>query len=629
MKQQLLKFLYVLPASNSQLLYLFLLFIMASGIETFGIGLIGPFLQLANNPSLISKNSFLVSAYQYLDVQSQNQFVALVGLFIIAVFIFKTFVSWRVKIYVFRFSFAQRGELARRLIRAYLDAPYTFHLSTSSSYIIQNISSDTAGFSSNFLMNLLNLTSNFFVIIFLVILLGVTNFVAVAIILGMMLPLFLIFHLLRKKIREWGKQTSRSNQAIIRSVGDSMGGIKETKVFNCGSYFEEKIIKIIDVYENAAASLFEVKLIPRMLIETVMIVYIIGFTSSFLLVNANVQQLTSELGVFAIASIRLMPAITQLLTGLTTLKGSGYVLDKLYSDLKNLEAIETEKSSPHNGFGTLDSRSIKPILSKVLYSPSDYETLKTNTQVSVSSPQARESLPSLHESISLKNVTYRYPKMERDAVHTVNLTIQKGESIAIIGRSGSGKTTLVDVILGLLKPDSGDIELDGRSIYSNLPAWQNLIGYIPQSIFLTGDSIERNIAFGVPDHLIDPNKMETAIQSAQLEHLIQELPQGIKTEVGERGIRLSGGQRQRIGIARALYHSREILVLDEATSALDNETEELVTESIKSLSGSMTMIIIAHRLSTVAHCDRVYQMESGQIVQAGTYDEVVIQGNLL
>jgi ABC-type multidrug transport system fused ATPase/permease subunit len=478
-------------------------------------------------------------------------------------------------------------------------------------------------------MNLLNLASNSFVIIFLVILLGVTNFVAVAIILGMMLPLFLIFHLLRKKIREWGKQTSRSNQAIIRSVGDSMGGIKETKVFNCGSYFEEKIIKIIDVYENAAASLFEVKLIPRMLIETVMIVYIIGFTSSFLLVNANVQQLTSELGVFAIASIRLMPAITQLLTGLTTLKGSGYVLDKLYSDLKNLEAIETEKSSPPNGFGTLDSRANKQILSKILYSPSDYETLETNTQVSVSSPQARESLPSLHESISLKNVTYRYPKMERDAVHAVNLTIQKGESIAIIGRSGSGKTTLVDVILGLLKPDSGDIELDGRSIYSNLPAWQNLIGYIPQSIFLTGDSIERNIAFGVPDHLIDPNKIETAIQSAQLEHLIQELPQGIKTEVGERGIRLSGGQRQRIGIARALYHSREILVLDEATSALDNETEELVTESIKSLSGSMTMIIIAHRLSTVAHCDRVYQMEKGQIIQSGSYEEVVIQGNLL
>jgi ABC-type bacteriocin/lantibiotic exporter with double-glycine peptidase domain len=324
-----------------------------------------------------------------------------------------------------------------------------------------------------------------------------------------------------------------------------------------------------------------------------------------------------------------MPAITQLLTGLTTLKGSGYVLDKLYSDLKNLEAIETEKSSPPNGFGTLDSRANKQILSKILYSPSDYETLETNTQVSVSSPQARESLPSLHESISLKNVTYRYPKMERDAVHAVNLTIQKGESIAIIGRSGSGKTTLVDVILGLLKPDSGDIELDGRSIYSNLPAWQNLIGYIPQSIFLTGDSIERNIAFGVPDHLIDPNKIETAIQSAQLEHLIQELPQGIKTEVGERGIRLSGGQRQRIGIARALYHSREILVLDEATSALDNETEELVTESIKSLSGSMTMIIIAHRLSTVAHCDRVYQMEKGQIIQSGSYEEVVIQGNLL
>jgi ATP-binding cassette, subfamily B, bacterial PglK len=648
MNKYLIKFLYVLPADKSKLFYLVFLFIFASAIETFGIGLIGPFLQFANHPKFLLENNFLKSLYISLNLSSENHFVALLGLFIILIFIVKTFISWRVKTYVFKFSFTQRGELCRRLVRSYLNAPYTFHLTTSSSYIIQNVSQDTSTFANNFLQNLLNLASNVIVIISLIFLLGITNLVAVTIIMGMMLPLFFIFHLLRNKIRKWGKQTSRSNQAIIRSVGDSMGGIKETKIFNGGSYFEDKIIKIIDVYEEAAASLFEVKLIPRMLIETIMIVFIIGFTSSFLLAGRDVQRLTTELGVFAIAAIRLMPAITQLLSGMTTLRSSTYILDKLYSDLKTLESIEQsrkkdrpfsvqELSETQNGYDSSvmeQNYSVKrPFLKRLLtYSPADYQVLASDS-VDVTgrhklNQSSTHSLP-FQDCIELENIAFCYPNMERHALHGINLKIRRGESIALIGRSGSGKTTLVDVILGLLQPNAGDIKVDGQSIYEDLRGWQNMIGYIPQSIFLTGDSIERNIAFGVPDELIDRQRLENAIHSAQLTHFIAELPQGLKTEVGERGVRLSGGQRQRIGIARALYHTREILILDEATSALDNETEQLVTEAIQALSGSKTMIIIAHRLSTVEHCDHVYQMEKGNIVQSGTYQEVVIQGNLL
>ncbi len=211
------------------------------------------------------------------------------------------------------------------------------------------------------------------------------------------------------------------------------------------------------------------------------------------------------------------------------------------------------------------------------------------------------------------------------AVENVSLKIKKGQSIALIGKSGSGKTTLVDIILGLLEPNQGDILVDGKSVYNNLRSWQNMIGYIPQSIFLIDDTVERNIAFGVPDSAIDPAKINKALQAAQLEELITQLPQGIQTEVGERGVRLSGGQRQRIGIARALYHEREILVLDEATSALDNETEKLVSEAIKSLAGTKTLIIIAHRLSTVEHCDRVYLMDKGHVIKSGSYQEVVVE----
>jgi ABC-type multidrug transport system fused ATPase/permease subunit len=231
----------------------------------------------------------------------------------------------------------------------------------------------------------------------------------------------------------------------------------------------------------------------------------------------------------------------------------------------------------------------------------------------------------LTKTVNLKNISYRYSGTSELALRDISLSIEKGQSIALIGKSGAGKTTLVDVILGLLKPDSGDISVDGVSIYGKLRSWQNLVGYIPQSISLLDESVERNIAFGVPEHMIDSDRLNKAIKAAQLEELIEQLPDGIKTSVGERGVRLSGGQRQRIGIARALYFGREILVLDEATSALDNETESLVTEAIRALSGTKTMIIIAHRLTTVEHCDRIYLLDKGRIVQSGSYREVVVE----
>ena len=228
-----------------------------------------------------------------------------------------------------------------------------------------------------------------------------------------------------------------------------------------------------------------------------------------------------------------------------------------------------------------------------------------------------------HE-IVLDDVSYQYPETASHSIKDVSLTIKKGESIAFVGKSGAGKTTLVDVILGLLTPQKGDIRVDNLSIYKNLEGWQRIIGYIPQSIFLIDDTIERNIAFGVPDELIDKQRIYEAIRSAHLEEVVQKLPEGIKTKVGERGVLLSGGQRQRIGIARALYHECEILVLDEATAALDNETERLVTEAIKSLGGNKTVITIAHRLSTIEHCDCIYQLEQGKIIKTGNYKEVIL-----
>jgi ABC-type bacteriocin/lantibiotic exporter with double-glycine peptidase domain len=287
----------------------------------------------------------------------------------------------------------------------------------------------------------------------------------------------------------------------------------------------------------------------------------------------------------------LLPAVSNILSSINGIRYCIFSLDQLYFDLKELEGANEQSSN----------------LAHSKYSNNEQKRL------------------SFKDHISLKNVVYQYPNADKKSLDSISLAIKKGQSIGLIGRSGAGKTTLVDVILGLLVPQFGDIIVDnGISIYADLRSWQNMIGYVPQSIFLIDDTLTRNIAFGVPNELIDNERLLKAIQAAQLEELIKDLPQGLETKVGERGVLLSGGQRQRVGIARVLYHEREILVFDEATAALDNETEALVTDAIKSLSGIKTMIIIAHRLSTIEHCDCIYMLSKGQIVKAGSYQEVVL-----
>jgi len=304
-----------------------------------------------------------------------------------------------------------------------------------------------------------------------------------------------------------------------------------------------------------------------------------------------------------LTAFRILPALSNSAGQISTLRNSSYALERISYDLKELETVQV---------GDQAARAIP----------------YPNSKLSSDNNRLHSTHPSIR-LIALDAVTYGYPRSAEVAIHDVSLEIKKGQSIALIGKSGAGKTTLVDVILGLLIPQEGDIKVNNQSIYNDLRSWQNTIGYIPQSIFLIEDTIEKNIAFGIPEELIDPYQLQKAIQAAQLEELVSRLPDGVKTEVGERGVRLSGGQRQRIGIARALYHEREVLVLDEATSALDNETEGLVTESIKSLSGTKTMIIIAHRLTTVEHCDCLYLMDQGRIIKSGTYQEVVSEENLL
>lgn len=585
------RFLFIISTRKIELLLIVFFFVVISLLDAVGIGLIGPFIGLAVKPETIERNAFIYSIYGNLGLKSINQFIALIGLLIIILFYFKSFFYYQIQSYVLRFCYTQQVLLRLRMLRTYLALPYTFYLRTNSAHVIQTIGTESANFTYSIAVPLLNSIANAFVLIVILILMAKTDLLATVSIFGLLLIAVVPFHYFRHIVARWGKEGLEANTETIRVINHAIGGLKTTKLIGCEPFFENQLLAQANKYARAASLFHSFQQLPRIVIEALLITFVVGFVSLSLVIVERSDSLVSVLGIFAIASVRIIPSASQLLTCMGVLRNNKPTLDRIYLDLKELE---TPESQQYLG------------MSK-----------KTN---------ADKHTQIFADQIVIDKLNYSYPQSSTNSLIDVSLTIKKGESIALIGKSGAGKTTLVDIFLGLLIPQSGDIQVDGVSVYSDLRAWQNLIGYIPQSIFLMDDTIERNIAFGIPDENIDKQKLDNAIKSAQLAELIEQLPEGVQTFVGENGVRLSGGQRQRIGIARALYHESEILVLDEATSALDNETESLISEALKELGRTKTMIVIAHRLTTVEHCDRIYEMSNGKIVRCGSYQEIVIDG---
>lgn len=604
MKSFINKFLFVIGDQQKKLLYLLLFFLLTSIIDAVGIGLIYPFIKIATDPSFLKEIPFVDLTIEKLQLASSSYLVALLGALIIVVFIFQSILYLVVQKYIFRFNYEQKKILTLKLMDAYLSAPYTFHLKKNTATITNNIISETSVFST-FLNGLLRAITNLIIVIVLLILLAQTNFRFLLLVTLVILPSLVYAYLSTSKTKHLGHRVSQTNNEIIRLINHSLGSIKDTRIIGAESFFFQNIDQQAQESETASTQ-FDVSIAtPPILVKGSLTIFIVLFISlAALSSQSTMTNVASTMAVFGVASIRLIPAINASVQAFAQARNFSYILDLVYTDLQEIQQQKLEQN-----LADLN----QPITAQV-------EILKD--------AQFQSVAMSFRDQLNLQNIIYQYPDVDAYAINDISLTLNKGETIGLVGKSGSGKTTLVDIILGLLYPKAGDIQVDGVSIYQDIRAWQNLIGYIPQTIFLTDETIEQNIAFGIPESLIDREKLWQAIRSAQLEDFIQQLPQGVKTLVGERGVRLSGGQRQRIGIARALYHEREILVLDEATSALDNATEKLVSESIKTLSGTKTMIIIAHRLSTVEHCDRLYLLDQGKVIKSGTYEEVVLQSNL-
>jgi ATP-binding cassette, subfamily B, bacterial PglK len=595
MVQFLNKFLYLIKGHRKSLIVMVFLFLFISGLEVIGTGMIGPFIAIATSPNLVKTNYWLNLIYSQLHFSSEHQFLTVIGTLVVIAFYTKAFLAFDAQKAVFRFGYDLKADLSSRLLKAYLEAPYSFHLRVNSATLIQNIIVTTDGVAIGMVMPFLTSISNAAVALALILLLIKTSSMAI-ILIAVLLPIVVgLIKLLKSHLSHWSREGWEASAEMIRILNHGLGGLKETRVIGCEAYFERQMEEQTKRFAKNLTLAQGYGNLPRYVIEAFMITFLVGFTLLFLNLNqGDAQNLNAILGIFALASIRLLPAVSNLVGGINNVRANSFALDRLVFDFQEIERGET-LPIPTN----LEKQS------GILLSCDEQSLFLT-------------------QQIVLDKITFQYPGAATRSLDEISLTIQKGQSIGLIGKSGAGKTTLVDIILGLFIPQSGDIQVDGVSVYSNLRAWQNMLGYVPQSIFLIDDTLERNIAFGVPDHLINQDRLLKAIKMAQLSEVVEKLPDGIKTTVGERGILLSGGQRQRVGIARVLYHEREVLVFDEATAALDNETEHLVTEATKALGGTKTIIIIAHRLSTIEHCDRIYQLDQGRILKSGSYEEVVL-----
>ena len=579
------KIFYILPKGDPlKLFILLLLMLFAAVMEVVGIGMIPAFVAIVADPERVMQISWLQSIFSILQIESSRDLLIWGSIGLLGIFIIKSIYIITFNYFEARFLNNRRYTISHRMMRSYMHAPYTFHLNRNTAELLRNISHEINVFINNVVSNMLKMTREGVMAISILIFLFVMEPLITLLVIslsGLGAGSFILLN--KKKMKEYGEEEQVRRSAMIKALNQGLGGIKDARVLNREEEFIDKFR--IETLESSKLKTYIkfIQQIPRPVVETTAVLGMLLVAVLLVWQERSMGAIIPILTLFAMATVRLMPSIQQLVSNYTNLRYNMVSLEPLYNDLRELQEYNTKFLEDRNSERSLE----------------------------------------LNEEIQIRNVSYRYPQGDVQALSQVSLTIPKGKAVAFVGASGAGKTTIVDLILGLLEPEEGDILVDGHSINDSISAWQKNIGYIPQSIYLADESLRSNIAFGLPEAKVDDSKVWEAIKLAQLETMMNNLPRGLDTIVGEHGTRLSGGQRQRVGIARALYHNPKVLIMDEATSALDNITEKQITSAIESLKGERTLIMIAHRLTTVKNCDKLYFMEEGRIIQEGKYNDLV------
>ena len=553
-------------------------------VDMIGVASILPFMAVLTNPNIIETNNFLNSMFEAskkFGIENNQEFLFVLGILVFLLLI--TSLSIRAITTYVQLRFIQMLEysMTKRLVEGYLHQPYSWFLSRHSADIGKNILSEVAAVIGGGIKPIIEIIAKGMVAIALITLLFLAN-PKLTLIIGLLLggTYMLIFYFIRSYLRKIGEKRLANNELRFKSIIEAFGAAKEVKIGGLEQTYVERFSGPSYIFAKTQASSGVIAQLPRYILEAIAFGGVLLIILYMMAQSGNFGTALPILSLYVFAGYRLMPALQQIYSSFTQLAFIGPSIEKLHEDIKSLKPFNRNQ---------------------------DQSALLFN------------------KSITLKNVHYNYPNASRTALKDINLTIPIKSTVGLVGATGSGETTTVDIILGLLEAQKGTLEIDGKIItQQNKRSWQKAIGYVPQHIYLTDDTISANIAFGVEIEDINQEAVEKASKIANLhEFIIDELPKKYQTTIGERGVRLSGGQRQRIGIARALYHNPQVLILDEATSALDNQTEKVVMDAVNNLNKDRTIILIAHRLGTVKNCDTIFLLDKGQLQHKGTFEELI------
>lgn len=558
------------PLDKRKVIYVLILVMGMALIESAGVISIMPFLAVLSNPEVVESNHSLKLIYDFTGAISKQNFIVYLGFLSLGIVIFSTIFKIITQYAVNRFASLQRHYFATRLLKIYLQQNYEFFIQRNSATLVKNILSEVDQLIWTMILPALTLMSYGVVLLAMIgilLLYDPLMAMATATVLGTFYCM--IYMLVRKKLAQIGQEFTQANKERYQTCQEALAGIKDVMINNAKQGYIDQFEQSSRVFARHIATRDTLGQVPLNIIETVGYGCLIGLAMILVVSGKEVSHILPVLGLYGFAAYRMLPAAQNMYRSISQIKFSEQVL----SILKPEFALE---KTEHTDSLKLDIQKLK-----------------------------------FENSIRLESISFAYPnRTEQPILNDFSLEIKKNSSLGIIGKSGSGKSTLMDIMLGLLQATNGEIYIDDVSLREdNVEQWRNLVGYIPQSIYLVDKSIAENIAFGVPKGQIDFKQVEFVAQQAQIHDFIKnQLPSDYHTIVGERGVMLSGGQRQRIGIARALYKNPQVLFMDEATSALDNETEKAVNEAVQRLNGKMTMVIIAHRESAVAKCDRILQL---------------------
>ena len=597
-----------------RILELGVLMLIGAVFETMSVSLIVPFMNAVMEPEKTMQKPYVQLVCRIFDLHSPRTFLVVLAVILAALYIVKNVFLLFENNIQYRFVYGNMFAMQRQILANFIRRPYEDFLSVNSGEIIRIVSSDTSS-AFTLLTQLLSMFTELVVSIALVIatfVIAPTITICIAVLLIVLM--LVINYVLKPILHRAGVNNQKSAAAMNSWLMQSIQGIKELKVQRKEEYFQENYDRAGTTYVNSVRQNSVLSVVPRFMLEAISMGAFFIIVALMIYKGADLNTVVPMLSAVAMAAVRLLPSVNRISGALASISYTEPMLDKLIENLKTISGSEEVSLAAGDLKAKTEARTEEAEGSAIsdgnANRPADTGAGGT---AETGADSVGTAFPRLSRAITVEDVVYHYPKSDKNVLEHANLTITPGESVGIVGQSGAGKTTLVDIILGLLRPASGRVAIDGVDIRTDNQAWLAQIGYIPQMIFMLDGTIRDNVAFGEDAEDIDDADVWAALREASMEDFVKSLPDGLDTQLGERGVRISGGQRQRIGIARALYTNPSVLIFDEATSALDNETEAAIMDSINHLHGTKTMIIIAHRLTTIAGCDHVYRVEGGKI----------------